>query len=409
MTESRLLEKLRSRIRSAWDDDPLFIDPIVEPGLTANQLIALRRAADETEKSGIPYFIAIVPKMRDTVRSRDVWDRFTADLAFRVHEAGRAEQSIVLFTMAESSAKTFAYVVDDNGPAMPPDSAMFARSASDDFLPLELSVPHHLRTLVATAQGEELPPPPDFDTRDVGERDEDYIEATGLDNGNPDALVFGAAAVTALGLSVWLMRRRAKYSWRTSLTTSPDPVKDERLPQRVDGALEPLPEPSESDDELWRIYDRGRRVQDALTAIMDEHPDWADDSDFSHRFGVQNLLTTLEWVRKRLRGTASKKSEAPRFCFLFPHHRHGIERFALRQRGTAVTVDLCAKCRSEINDGHDPECLMVPQRPGAMRSKPVPYFQRSDVYAVAGFGSFQPLEDAVLDAHGAATARGRQR
>lgn len=153
MTESRLLEKLRSRIRSAWDDDPLFIDPIVEPGLTANQLSALRRAADETEKSGIPYFIAIVPKMRDTVRSRDVWDRFTADLAFRVHEAGRAEQSIVLFTMAESSAKTFAYVVDDNGPAMPPDSAMFARSASDDFLPLELSVPHHLRTLVATAQG----------------------------------------------------------------------------------------------------------------------------------------------------------------------------------------------------------------------------------------------------------------
>jgi hypothetical protein len=47
---------------------------------------------------------------------------------------------------------------------------------------------------------------------------------------------------------------------------------------------------------------------------------------------------------------------------------------------------------------------MVPKRPGS--DKAVPYFHRSDAYALSGFGSFQPLENALLSELGSpATAR----
>lgn len=403
-TKARLLDSLRSRIRDAWDHDPLYIDPIVAPGLTESQKAAVERASAETARSGIPHFIAIVPPLPTSIRSGEVWDGFTADMAFAVHEDQGVEQTLVLFAEAESAAKSYAYAVSDNGPAIPPEAASLARSTSDDFLPVELAVPYQLAVLVAAAEGSEPPPPPDFDTRDAGSRSEDYIEATGLDNDNPDALVFGATAAAALGLSVWLMKRRDRYSWRKSLTTKPDPVRTEQLPERVTKALEPLPEPAGPSEETWVLFDRGRRVQDALRALIDAHPRWAEDADFAHRYGVQNLLTTHKWIRARLRGSSKPSRDEPRFCFLFPHHRSGIERFALRQQSTTLTVDLCARCRSEINAGHDPECLMVPKHSRLQWSRPVPYFQRSDAYALSGFGSFQPLEDALLDAYGASTA-----
>ncbi|SMX93694.1 hypothetical protein BI49514_02595 [Brevibacterium iodinum ATCC 49514] len=67
----------------------------------------------------------------------------------------------------------------------------------------------------------------------------------------------------------------------------------------------------------------------------------------------------------------------------------------LKQSGRSLTVGLCADCRQELATGHDPERLMVPKRPGSTRA--VPYFQRDDAYALSGFGSFQPLDEAVLD------------
>lgn len=400
-SKTRLLDRLRSRIRDAWHHESLYFDPLVTPGLTDSQKTAVEHASNVTAKSGFPHFVAILPQLPTSSRSGEVWDGFTADLAFAVHEDHGGEQTLVLFTEAESGAASYPYLVGDNGPVIPPGADHHVKSTSDDFLPVELVVPYQLAVLVAAAEGGEPPPLPDFDTRDAGERNEDYIAATGLDNGNPDALVFGAAAAAALGLSVWLMKRRDKYTWRKALTTKPDPVRTQQLPKRVGQALKPLPEPHEPNEEMWRLFDRGRRVQDALSALTKAHPRWAEDVDFAHRFGVQNLLTTHKWVRARLRGSTRPSVDEPRFCFLFPHHRAGIESFALKQQRTTLTVDLCAKCRAEINAGHDPECLMVPKRSRLKWSRPVPYFQRSDAYAVSGFGSFQPLEDAVLDAHAA--------
>lgn len=113
-------------------------------------------------------------------------------------------------------------------------------------------------------------------------------------------------------------------------------------------------------------------------------------------------------MRARLRGSTSASGTEPRFCFLLPYHQKGIERFALRQDGTTLSVDLCRSCRDDINAGHDPECLMVPKRPGLPGTRPVPYFRRSVAYAVSGFGSFQPVEDAVLESGTTAGTRGRR-
>src|SRR5699024_612109 len=173
---SEELEKLRSRIRDACDLDPVFIDPIIAPGLTKKQKLAVKRASETTAESGIPHFIAIVPEI--AVVDGDDWDRFSSDLAYAVHEDGDAEQSLVLFSEGESAAAARAYLVDDNGPVIPPDAANVTRSATDDFLPVELSVPYLLGVLVAAAKGAQPPDPPDFDTRGPADRNEDYIEAT---------------------------------------------------------------------------------------------------------------------------------------------------------------------------------------------------------------------------------------
>lgn len=392
-TETKLLKRLGSTFREAWQSDPLYIDPIIAPGLTDSQKTAVEQASEQAGRSAITHFIAITPELPRA--DEPAWSRFTSDLAYEMHQDQGEEQTIVLFSQAGDAARSYAYLVDANGPAIPPGSDFLARSSSEDFLPVELAVPYQLEVLLAAAKGTEPPAPPDFDTRDAGDRNEDYIEATGLANGNPDVLVFGATAVAALGLSAWVLRRRARYSWRTSLTTKPDPVRSQQLPERVVSALEPLPQPEDGTEEMWALYDRGRRVQKALQALIATYPKWASNADFSHRFGVENLLSTHKWVRARLRGSSKASPQAPRFCFLFPHHRNNIEKFALKQQGTTLTVDMCEHCRREINGGHEPECLMVPKRPGS--KKPVPYFQRSDAYALSGFGSFQPLEDAVLE------------
>lgn len=400
-TRSSALQHLRSAILKAWADDRIFIDEIITPGLTDRQVSAIEQVSADTAESGLPHFIAIVPEV--PIGSDDAWARFSSDLAFTIHEERGAKQTLVLFSQAEGGAKTQAYLVDDNGPAIPPESTQLARSASDDFLPVELAVPYQLQILVAAARGKEAPAAADFDTRDAGDRREDYISATGLNNGNPDALVFGAVAVTALGMSAWLLRRRERYSWKTTLTTQPELVRSRALADRVDSVLEPLPEPADADDNgAWEFYDRGRRVQEALTLLIDSHPDWAESPDFAHRHAVNVLISTDRWVRSRLRAPKSAQAEPPRRCFLFPHHTKGIESFVLLQQGTNLTVDLCDDCRSEVDAGHEPARLMVPKRPGSKR--PVPYYLRDDAYARSGFGSFQPLEDALLDTRPTARA-----
>ncbi|WP_181274816.1 hypothetical protein [Brevibacterium oceani] len=392
-TAASALQELRSRILDAWAGDRIYIDEIIAPGLTDRQVSAIERASAETAQTGLPHFIAIVSEV--PIGSDDDWMRFSSDLAYTMHEERGAEQTLVLFSQAGGGAKTQAYLVDDNGPAIPPESRQLTRSASDDFLPVELAVPHQLKTLVAAAEGTDAPAAPDFDTRETGDRHEDYISATGLTLGNPDALVFGAVAVTALGLGAWLMRRRERYSWKTALTTQPELVRSRALTDRADAVLEPLPEPAEAVTEIWDVYDRGRRVQDALTLLIDNHPDWADSPDFAHRHAVNTLISTDRWVRAQLRSRQRTRTEPPGFCFLFPHHTKGIEEFVLRQQGTNLTVDLCADCRTEVEAGHEPARLMVPKRPGSKR--PVPYYLRDDAYAHSGFGSFQPLEDVLLE------------
>ncbi|SDS99084.1 hypothetical protein SAMN04489752_3051 [Brevibacterium siliguriense] len=397
MTETtsyaRAQQQLRDRIRDAWAQQPLYIDEIVRPGLTQNQLKAIRHASRQTEDTGLTHFLAIIPGLQ-TMGYGD-WAKFTSDFAFDMHEESGAKQTLVLFSEGETSARSFAYLVTDNGPVVPPGAPELMKSKSDDFIPVELAVPYYLQVLVAAAEGTEPPPAPDFDTRDVGTRSEDYIERFGLDNSDPDTLVFGATTAAALGATLWLLSRRNRYSWRKELTTKPELVKSHNLKKAVTEAATPIPEPVRPDDETWALYDRGRRVQDALTALTSTHPDWAESVDFAHRNGVLVLVTLDRWVRRQLRRRSGTVDDEPRFCFLFPHHRRDIDDHVLKQSGRSLTVGLCADCREELGTGHDPERLMVPKLPGSRRA--VPYFQRDDAYALSGFGSFQSLDEAVLD------------
>lgn len=407
--QTRLLRSLESRIRSRWDRDPLFIDPSIEPGLTPSQKAALTRASAQASSSGIPHFIAIVPGLSNSEATQDGWKRFTADIAYSMFESAEAEQALVIFSEAEYSASTFAYIVDDTGPRIPRGSDELQRSKTDRFLPVELAVPYHLNLLIATVKGTEPPPLPDFDPNNGKSEDGDYIEASGLYYiGDPDGLVFKATAAAAIGLSAWILLRRNKYSWRARLTRNPELVRARRLPQAVEAASSELPDPAVPNETSWALHERGRRVQVAISEIVNAHPDWASDSDFSHRHAIAALVEIDHWVRTNLRRTAKskknrkrdenrKQDQEPLFCFFFPTHTDPIKSFAWKQAKTTLTIDVCAACRADLNAGHEPECLMVPKAPGAKRVQPVPYYLRDDAYAASGFGSFTALEDSIVE------------
>lgn len=407
--QSELLRSLRTRMRDGWKRDPLFIDPSVEPGLTPNQKTGLRRASAEASTSGIPHFIAIVPGLSNTEPAVAGWARFTADFAYSMFERAGAEQIIVIFSEAEYSASTYAYIVDDSGPTIPRGSDRLQRSKTDRFLPVELAVPYHLSLLIATVEGTDPPPLPDFDPNNGKPEDEDYIESSGLDyEGDPDGFVFKASAAAAIGLTAWLLLRRNKYAWKAQLTQSPELIRQRRLPKAVKAASRRLPDPATANETSWGLYDRGRRVQEAISVIVEAHPDWASDRDFSHRHAIFALVETDRWVRAKLRQTAKSKknqtqeekrkaNEEPCFCFFFPTHTDAITSFVWKQAKTSLTIDICTVCRLDLNAGHEPECLMVPKSPEAKKARPVPYYLRDDAYAVSGFGSFGALEDSIVE------------
>lgn len=416
--QTRLLKALRSRIRAAWDHDPLFIDPSIEPGLTPNQKSSLTRASAKASTSGVPHFIAIVPGLSNSEAARDGWARFTADFAYSMFEDAEADRIIVIFSEAEFSARTFAYIVDDNGPTIPKGSDELARSKTDRYLAVEIAVPYHLSLLISTVKGSKPPPLPDFDPRNGRKEDLDYIDANDLQYGDPDGFVFKATAAAALGLGAWLLLRRSKYSWRQQLTQSPELVRKARLPKAVHSALRELPDPAVPSEANWELHDRGRRVQEAISAIVEAHPGWATDRDFSHRHAIAALVETDRWVRMRLQQTPSskkasqskrqkKQEEEPDFCFFFPTHEGPIRQFVWKQSKTVLTIRVCGSCRADLNGGHEPETLMVPKNPGAKRVRPIPYYQRDDAYAASGFGSFTALEDSIV-AEVAQTGSGRR-
>lgn len=322
--QTRLLKTLRSRMRAGWSHDPLFIDPSIESGPTPRQKSSLTRASAKASTSGITYFIAFVPGLSNSDQEQKGWPRFTADLAYSMFESSRADQIIVIFSEAEYSAHTFAYIVDDTGPTIPPGADELARSKTDRCLPVEIAVPYHLSLLIATVKGTKPPPLPDFDPRNGRTEDRDYIDANGLVYGGPDGFVFKATAAAALGLGAWLLLRRSR---RQNLTHSPELVRRRRLPQAVDSALRDLPDPADPSEESWELYDRGRRVQAAISAIVDAHPDWASAPDFSHRYAIAALVDTDRWVRTTLqqippskKASKSKQNRKPDFCFFFPTH-----------------------------------------------------------------------------------------
>lgn len=107
---ARPKDRLRSRFLSEWE-----------------------YAADETARSGLLFFIAVVPEMPIADGLGEPWPQFTAALAYSVHRDQGTEQTIVLFTEADSGAKSQAYLVDDNGPVTPKQSGELMHSKSDDF------------------------------------------------------------------------------------------------------------------------------------------------------------------------------------------------------------------------------------------------------------------------------------
>ena len=392
--EDELLAGLRSRLQSAWATDPLFIDPIIAGGLSRNQLDGIELAATEAAESDLPFFIAVLPDQPDGPGNFEAWGRFTSSLAQTMYEDSEADQVLVLFATAGGGSRSWPYLVSELGPVIPRGGGGLTRSATDDFLPVELNVHYQMQILRAAAAGDPIPEPPQFDPKDVGQSSGDYIARWGLDEGAPDMLVMGAAAVAAGALTTWMIARRRRYAWRTELTTEPELTKRFDLRSRVVRIGEKLPEPETADDAVWRLYARGRRVQEAVAAITHTQPDWATAEDFSHRMAIHCLSRTDRWIRRRLRDRGD--AEEPLFCFFMPSHTGSIEPVAWRQKGTALTVHACDRCRSDLTTGHEPETLMVPRRPGATRVKPVPYFLRDDAYSNSGFGSFQPLEAAVV-------------
>ena len=88
MTETtsyaRAQEQLRDRIRGTWARQPLFIDEIIRPGLTENQVKAIRHASQQTEDTGLTHFLAIIPKLQ--IMGHGDWAKFTSDFAFDMHE-----------------------------------------------------------------------------------------------------------------------------------------------------------------------------------------------------------------------------------------------------------------------------------------------------------------------------------
>lgn len=398
-TTDRLATQLRDRIRTAWEAGPLFIDPIVVPGLTARQRASLEAAVATAEESGIPVYVAVSPPT--WLGAEEAWSRFTADLAFSMFESSNAEQAIVVFAETDGGARLLSYLVDDNGPAVPPGLDELPRSATDDFLPLELAVPYHLEILVAAATGAPPPSPLDFDPADAGEGgSRDYIEATGLDDASPDTLVLAASGLAALGLTAWVLSRRQKYAWRSQLTTDPELVRRHRLVPAVEKSQAELPVPQSTGDEVWALRDRGLRIQEAIAAIVAAHPDWAAHPDHSHRQAIFALTRSDKWVRSMLgRSTLPDPGEADerKSCYFFPAHAKPVSSYAMKQAGTVLTVNACATCIADFEAGHDPVCLMVPKDPKSPRSRAVPYFQRDDAYATSGFGSFVDLEVAILD------------
>ncbi|WP_209372337.1 hypothetical protein [Brevibacterium renqingii] len=393
-TEDELLTHLRSRLQEAWAKDPLFIEPVIEDGLSRNQLDSIEHASSEAAESDLPYFIAVLPDQPDGPGNLEDWGRVTSNLAQTMYESRDAEQVLVLFATAGGGSRSWPYLVSDLGPIVPRGGGGLTRSASDDFLPVELNVPYQMQILLAAAGGAPAPGPPQFDPKDVGQSNEDYIEKWDLDEGPPDVLVMGATALVAAGLTTWLLARRRRYAWRAGLTTAPELTKHFDLRSRVAHISEPLPEPYAAEDGLWQMYDRGRRVQNAVAAISQAHPNWADSEDFSHRMAVHCLSRSDKWIRRALRGR--EDVEEPLFCFFLPSHTGSIEPVVWKQKSTALTVNACDACRDDLTTGHDPVTLMVPKRPGAKRVRPVPYFLRDDAYATSGFGSFQALETAIL-------------
>lgn len=395
-TTAGVIERLRNRIRAGWDRDPLFIDPAIAPGLTPRQTASLSAAVEETAQSGIPVFVAVTPPIWSGYS--DQWDGFAADLAVTTFELTSADQAIVLFAEAEGAARSLPYLVDSDGPRLPPNVDVLQRSASDDFLPVELAVPFQLRVLLALATGQPPPPVPVFDPVDPGQvAATDYIGVMGLRRDNPDMLVFGVTGLAAFGLTAWVLSRREKYAWRTTLTTSPELVRRHDLTAAAERALDPLPQPQDTGVQGWALHERGQRVQEAIALIIAAQPGWAEHADHSHRQAIYALTRTDGWVRATLNDQSSTPTEPPRFCYFFPAHDPDVEPTSWTQSGTTLSINACSRCREDLRSEHDPVSLMVPRNPRAPQSRPVPYFTRDDAYATSGFGSFAELEDAVIE------------
>lgn len=91
-----------------------------------------------------------MPGLTNSEAEQAGWARFTADFAYSMFERADAEQIIVIFSEAEYSASTFAYIVDDSGPTIPKGADPRQRSKTKRYLPVELAVPYQLSLLIAT-------------------------------------------------------------------------------------------------------------------------------------------------------------------------------------------------------------------------------------------------------------------
>lgn len=219
----------------------------------------------------------------------------------------------------------------------------------------------------------------------------DYVEIRSASKGL-SALVgtltaLGAALLLGQSLRGW-PRRRSEAAPGAPVVSGPPPPPDLEAERGL------------ATKELGRLVSRlaaaggpprdGEALTGALTA-RDTAELLMDSGDVADLIGARVLVRIgLRQLRRAERGQGTPYQP----CFFDPRHPEAKEEAGWRLGQAQVRVPCCGRCHRALVKGGEPETLRVASR----RGRPVPYYERDDVWARTGFGATSPdLARDVLD------------
>ncbi|GAA1936748.1 hypothetical protein [Nocardioides hwasunensis] len=223
-----------------------------------------------------------------------------------------------------------------------------------------------------------------------------YVEVRNAQRGL-SALVGGLAA-----LAVALLLGQTLRGWPRRARPGPD-----RSPGKAVAAPPPDPETERR---------RATELSDELAAAL-ERTDWEalEDRDVAGRAltardAVERLLSSRDvadligaqvvargGARDLARGRRGRSGAPLRTCFFDPRHPESRATVSWRLGDGAVEVPCCTACATTVRKGRVPEHLQLKARRGT-----VPYWERDDVWARAGFGAISDdlARDVLADRAG---------